>query len=83
MNNNTIQQIIQALEQTILTKTIEPDLYAEAVEAFIDEYGAALHQLLGEQFINNDALAENSLSENSAHAHSQPTVQTPKSRAVI
>ena len=78
MNNNTIQQIIQALEQTILTKTIEPDLYAEAVEAFIDEYGAALHQLLGEQFINNDALAENS-----AHAHSQPTVQTPKSRAVI
>lgn len=76
MNNQTIQQIMQALEQTILTKTIEPDLYAEAVGQFIDEYGAALHQLLGEQFIHNDVLAENI-------RHSVPVIHTPRNRALI
>lgn len=48
MNNPKVEEIRQALEQTTLTKTIEPDAYPDAAQQFIDEYGTDLHMLLGE-----------------------------------
>lgn len=46
--NHPVEEIRQALEQATLTKTIEPDAYAEAAQQFVDEYGADLHLLLGD-----------------------------------
>ncbi|RYY80739.1 MAG: hypothetical protein EOO69_00850 [Moraxellaceae bacterium] len=45
---HSLDEIRQALEKTTLTKTIEPDAYADAAQQFVDEYGTDLHMLLGE-----------------------------------
>jgi hypothetical protein len=55
MNSHTMQEIKQALEETTLTKTIEPDAYADAAQHFIDEYGTDLHMILGEDIKENSA----------------------------
>lgn len=47
-DSHTVEEIRQALEKTTLTKTIEPDAYADAAQEFVDEYGADLHKLLGD-----------------------------------
>ncbi|WP_026470925.1 hypothetical protein [Alkanindiges illinoisensis] len=48
-DSHTVEEIRQALEKTTLTKTIEPDAYADAAQQFVDEYGTDLHMLLGEE----------------------------------
>lgn len=48
-SNHSLDEIRQALEKTTLTKTIEPDAYADAAQQFVDEYGTDLHMLLGEE----------------------------------
>ena len=56
-SNHSLDEIRQALEKTTLTKTIEPDAYADAAQQFVDEYGTDLHMLLGEEELqkNDDA----------------------------
>ena len=50
--NYPVEEIRQALEQATLTKTIDPDAYADAAQEFVDEYGADLHKLLGDNESN-------------------------------
>lgn len=70
VNSHIVEEIREALEKTTLTKTIEPDAYADAAQQFIDEYGTDLHMILGEDTQHQQGETEITAPQSSNPAYS-------------